>query len=375
MDDVAKKREKGRRGQKGRNNKPPTSTSKKRNKKKLLARKDSEKLGKGEEPLREFVDGLKQLGNVHCISLSRTHMRESEHEPLNILISPFLFKYLESFDHDPVTADGEEVSEGEERQGEDEIGETKSVELPVGCVRELGLAYRRMFQIFEETDFVPPFSTTLPFSNERIQSFKHVTILPGILHHELFKEVLPEELRADRKRWINTPDDFLKVPLSKKGSDHLFLLLGSDPCVHHPSNMCRSMVNNALIYYSLLSKLGFTWDNIHHCLVTLLPQPRQEGDPDSLNRVLRMVTIIASRKTTVEFFGGKGELGELGDLGELGKGERVFIASTPVDYTQEDYRYIEGMIAYGLSSLTEEKEEDWEFGERGKGKGKLDEES
>jgi hypothetical protein len=334
MDKEAEKRGKGPRGQKGRNNKPPTSTSKKRNKKKLLARK--EKKETGEEPLREFVDGLKQLGNVHCISLSRTHMRESEHEPLNILISPFLFKYLETFDHDL-------VDEEEEKEEEEEEQTEKPVELPVGCVRELGLAYRRMFQIFEETDFVPPFSTTLPFSNERIQSFKHVTILPGILHHELFKEVLPEELRADRKRWINTPDDFLKVPLSKKGSDHLFLLLGSDPCVHHPSNMCRSMVNNALIYYALLSKLGFTWDNIHHCLVTLLPQPRQEGDPNSLNRVLRMVTVMASRETTVEFYSGE-------------EGKEAFIASTPLDYGQEDYQYIEGMIAYGFSSLAEEEE-------------------
>jgi hypothetical protein len=328
------KRGGGRRGPKGRNNKPPTSTSKKKNKKR----------GKGGENavndgFRGFMDGLKELGNVHCVSLSRTHMSASEHEPLNILISPFLFKYLETFDHDPVR---EEPAKGD---GEGEEGETLP-ELPAGCVRELGLAYRRLFQVFDDTDFVPPISITLPFSNERIHSFQHVTILPGLLHYKTFKHALPEELQDDPSRWINDPDNFLKVPLTKDGSNHLFLLLGSDPCVHHPSNMCRSMVNNALVHYSLLSRLGFTWDNIHHCLVTLLPQRPEKDDPPLMNRVLRMVTVMASRKTSVA-------------LSSEEKGDR-FIASTPVDYSQEDYRYIEGMIGYGFSSLSvsePEKEE------------------
>jgi hypothetical protein len=59
-----------------------------------------------------------------------------------------------------------------------------------------------------------------------------------------------------------------------------------------------------------------------------------------------MVTVMASRKTSVA-------------LSSEEKGDR-FIASTPVDYSQEDYRYIEGMIGYGFSSLSvsePEKEE------------------
>ena len=255
-------------------------------------------------------------------------MRASEDEPLNILINPLFFKYIQDFDHNPKVVEGEDEEEDEEEEEQP----VETLKLPQGSIRELGLAYRRLFQIFEETDYIPPMSTAMPFSNETIQSFERISILPGLLHYETFKEALPDSLRTDPAVWINTEENFVKVPLtSGENASDLFLLLGSDVCIHHEANMAMSMTNNAIVLFSLLSKLGITWRDVYRCVVTLMPSPREEGDPPLMNRVVRMVTIMAARNLEETLLDG---------------GEAIAL-----DYTEEDAEYIEGMIGWSYSKM------------------------
>lgn len=302
------------------------------------------------DPARGLMKGLKALGHVHCVSLPRTHMKKSADKPLNILISPFLFRFIETYK--------KELTEKKHGLGLNIFN------------KELSAAYVRLFEIFEETKYIPPLAITFHLTNEMIHSFTDIQIVPGFIYQEIFRDSIPKEILSRGKdAWINSEENFAQVmlttPCTTPGKDEgeegaegeaegesglkLFCLLGSDKCVLHEANLVATLVNNALIYYSLISKLGCNWRNIYNTHVSLLPVAKHEGDPVNMNRVVRLVTMGISKET--EYV--KVEREEIeekeGEKGKTTTSRVEAIIPEKLTYSIEEYNRVRKLIGWSYS--------------------------